>query len=120
MNTNMTSSETAERILCALFKEVLGLDYVNLDDGFFRLAGDSISVLRLVAAAREAGLNLSVQDVFENNSIRALAKQAAAAGLEDAEAPAHTDQHDHEAGGLFLELNPGELEEFERDARRGP
>lgn len=116
----MTSSETAERILCALFKEVLRLDHVSLEDGFFRLSGDSISVLRLVAGAREAGLNISVQDVFENNSVRALAKQAAVAGLEDAAVLTHTDRHDHEAGDLFLELNPGELEEFERDARRGP
>jgi hypothetical protein len=116
----MISSETAERILCTLFKEVLGLDHVNLDDGFFRLAGDSISVLRLIAAAREAGLNLSAKDVFENNSIRALAKQAVAAGLEDAAIPARTAEHDHETGGLFLELSPGELEEFERDARSGP
>ena len=45
----------AERVLCGLFAEVLGLDRVGADDAFFELGGDSIVAMRLAARARPPG-----------------------------------------------------------------
>ncbi|TDV34268.1 non-ribosomal peptide synthetase, partial [Actinophytocola oryzae] len=62
-----------ERLLCGLFAEVLRLPEVGVGDRFFDLGGDSISALRLVARVREAGLVVSVRDVFGSPSPGALA-----------------------------------------------
>ncbi|MEV6584140.1 amino acid adenylation domain-containing protein, partial [Streptomyces sp. NPDC051582] len=48
-----------EEVLCTLFAEVLGVDAVSIDDGFFELGGDSILSIQLVARARAAGLVFS-------------------------------------------------------------
>nr|WP_308289725.1 non-ribosomal peptide synthetase [Streptomyces muensis] len=63
-----------EKVLCALFAEVLGLSEVGVDDGFFDLGGDSIMSIQLVSRARRAGLELSVRDVFEQRTVAALAE----------------------------------------------
>nr|WP_237330482.1 non-ribosomal peptide synthetase [Streptomyces sp. BA2] len=64
----------AEKILCALFAEVLGLERIGADDNFFRLGGDSISSMQLVSRARRAGVFFSAQDVFEHGSPEGLAR----------------------------------------------
>ncbi|UQT60589.1 amino acid adenylation domain-containing protein [Streptomyces durmitorensis] len=64
----------AEKILCALFAEVLGLERVGADDNFFRLGGDSISSMQLVSRARREGALFSAQDVFEHGSPEGLAR----------------------------------------------
>ncbi|MGW0601616.1 amino acid adenylation domain-containing protein, partial [Streptomyces sp. NPDC002776] len=63
-----------EELLCTLFAEVLGLDAVGADDGFFDLGGDSILSIQLVSRARAAGLTPAVRDVFEHQSPARLAE----------------------------------------------
>ncbi|OQD53808.1 hypothetical protein BM536_026515 [Streptomyces phaeoluteigriseus] len=65
-----------ERALCAVFGEVLGLDEVGADAGFFDLGGDSISSIQLVGRARAAGLLLTAQDVFLHRTPAGLAAVA--------------------------------------------
>ncbi|WP_308201406.1 non-ribosomal peptide synthetase [Sphaerisporangium perillae] len=65
-----------EEILCRLFAEVVGVPTVSLDDGFFQLGGDSIMSLQLVSRARKAGLTISARDVFQNQTVEALAAVA--------------------------------------------
>ncbi|WP_181809376.1 amino acid adenylation domain-containing protein, partial [Streptomyces shenzhenensis] len=62
-----------ERTLCALFAEVLGVEQVGPEDGFFTLGGDSIQSIQLVARARRAGLALTPRDVFTCRTPAALA-----------------------------------------------
>ncbi len=69
----------AERVLMALFAEVLGVEVRSTTDRFFALGGDSLSSIRLVAAARRAGLVLTPQQVFEHQTVAALAIAARAA-----------------------------------------
>jgi amino acid adenylation domain-containing protein len=77
----------AERVLCGLFADVLGVEQVSPADSFFDLGGDSLKVARLLSRTRAQGLNLSVRDVFETPTVAALARQAAAAAAHEA-APA--------------------------------
>ncbi|GAA4977569.1 non-ribosomal peptide synthetase [Actinoplanes utahensis] len=65
-----------EALLCRVFAEVLHLTEVGADDGFFNLGGDSILSIDLVARLRRAGLELSVRDVFEHQTVAALARVA--------------------------------------------
>ncbi|GAA2266758.1 hypothetical protein GCM10010232_68910 [Streptomyces amakusaensis] len=79
----------AERTLCALFAELLGVENVGVDDSFFELGGDSIVSISLVSRARAAGLALSPGDVFAHRTPAALAAAVADAdGLGGTEEPA--------------------------------
>ncbi|WP_326613088.1 non-ribosomal peptide synthase/polyketide synthase [Streptomyces scopuliridis] len=66
----------AERILCGVWAEVLGLSRVGIEDNFFDLGGDSIISLQVVSRARRAGLALSSRDVFLHPTISTLATKA--------------------------------------------
>uniref|UniRef100_A0A0B7KMI0 Carrier domain-containing protein n=1 Tax=Bionectria ochroleuca TaxID=29856 RepID=A0A0B7KMI0_BIOOC len=65
-----------EKQLQALWSTVLNIDSarIGLNDSFLRLGGDSIGAMKLVAAARNEGLPLSVADIFQNPTIGALSK----------------------------------------------
>lgn len=60
-------SEGMETRLQQFWSEVIGIkpDFIYATDNFFRLGGDSITAMRLVASARKEGLLLTVADVFE-------------------------------------------------------
>ncbi|GAA2889804.1 hypothetical protein GCM10010443_61410 [Actinoplanes cyaneus] len=74
-----------QELLSDLFADVLGLDEVGIDEGFFALGGDSIVALQLVSRARAAGLELSARQVFENQTVAALAAVVTSAGGPSAE-----------------------------------
>ncbi|PAZ12591.1 non-ribosomal peptide synthetase, partial [Streptomyces sp. SA15] len=69
-------STEAERIIAGLFRDLLKLADVPLDQGFFALGGDSISSIRLVSRATEAGVLISPRDVFERQTVAGLAAVA--------------------------------------------
>ncbi|MFE3519971.1 condensation domain-containing protein, partial [Streptomyces sp. NPDC059166] len=72
----LTPTNAREQILCEVFADVLGLETVHIDDGFFDLGGDSIASIQLVSRARRAGLTLTTRDVFERRTVRELAAVA--------------------------------------------
>ncbi|MFJ5261731.1 amino acid adenylation domain-containing protein, partial [Streptomyces sp. NPDC088387] len=69
-----------ERVLCGLFAEVLGLEVVGVDDGFFELGGDSIMSMQLASKARRAGLTVTPRQVFEEKTPERLALVAVPTG----------------------------------------
>ncbi|CRG88172.1 Nonribosomal peptide synthetase 8 [Talaromyces islandicus] len=68
----------AETKLHQLWTEVLKISgsAIGIDDNFFRVGGDSVAAMQLVAAARKAGLSLSVMDIFQNTTLRDMALAA--------------------------------------------
>ncbi|KAM3536976.1 hypothetical protein ARSEF1564_010101 [Beauveria bassiana] len=66
-----------EKHLQGLWARVLGIDAdsIGLDDSFLRIGGDSIGAMRLVAAAREEGLSLTVAEVFRQPTLEDLASK---------------------------------------------
>jgi amino acid adenylation domain-containing protein/non-ribosomal peptide synthase protein (TIGR01720 family) len=75
----------AEETLAVIWKEMLKLEAIGVLDNFFEIGGDSILGLRIVAKARDAGLEFAVHDLFRNPTIRTLAAQVAAAPTAKAE-----------------------------------
>ncbi|MGJ8547339.1 MAG: amino acid adenylation domain-containing protein [Sulfitobacter sp.] len=59
--------------LAAIFAQVLQCETVGPDDNFFSLGGNSISSLQIVARARRAGFDLTAAQVFEHQTVAALA-----------------------------------------------
>ncbi|WP_231988493.1 condensation domain-containing protein, partial [Mycobacterium sp. 1274761.0] len=67
-------ANAVEEILAGIYAQVLGLERVGADDSFFELGGDSLLVMRLVAAVNKAlNTQLSVRTVFEAPSVAQLA-----------------------------------------------
>jgi amino acid adenylation domain-containing protein/non-ribosomal peptide synthase protein (TIGR01720 family) len=66
----------AEETLAAIWADVLRVERVGVDDGFFDLGGDSILAIQVVTRARRAGLELTPRQLFENPSVAALAAVA--------------------------------------------
>ncbi|MCD0449340.1 amino acid adenylation domain-containing protein [Actinocorallia sp. API 0066] len=65
--------DARERLVCALFAEVLGVDRVGIDEGFFDLGGHSLLATRLVARIRDTlGLDLRVRDIFRTPTVAGL------------------------------------------------
>ncbi len=67
-------STPVEEALAAIWADVLGLERVGVDDSFFALGGDSILSIQVAARARAAGLDVAVADLFEHQTVRALAR----------------------------------------------
>ena len=70
-------ADDRERLLCAAFAGVLGLDDVGPDEDFFLLGGDSILSISVAIAARKVGLTLAPRDVFRERTPAGLARHAA-------------------------------------------
>ncbi len=71
-----TDTDTVATVatLCRILAEVLEVDLVHPQDGFFEVGGDSVLAVAVVARAREAGLVMSVRDLFDHQTAETLAE----------------------------------------------
>jgi amino acid adenylation domain-containing protein/non-ribosomal peptide synthase protein (TIGR01720 family) len=76
-----------ERILAAIWAEVLGVERVGRQDHFFELGGDSIVALQVVSRVRQQGLQLVPRELFQFPRLAELAQAARAAGEDVAQEP---------------------------------
>lgn len=65
-----------ETTLAAVWCELLEVGQVGVNDNFFELGGDSILAVRMVAKARQRGIELSPHQLFENPTVASLAAVA--------------------------------------------
>ncbi|WP_405059149.1 condensation domain-containing protein [Kribbella sp. NBC_01505] len=70
-----TATAATEQVLQRLWCASLSRAEVGAEQNFFVLGGDSIQALRLVAAAQEAGLPLTLVDLLRYPTVRALAER---------------------------------------------
>ncbi len=60
-----------------IWQDVLTLDDIGVNDNFFDLGGDSILSIQFIAKARKEGIHLTPNQIFDNQTIAALAKYIA-------------------------------------------
>ena len=65
-----------EELLAAVWSQILGVERVGAEDNFFALGGDSILSIQVLSRARERGLAFELQDLFEHQTVRELARVA--------------------------------------------
>jgi amino acid adenylation domain-containing protein/non-ribosomal peptide synthase protein (TIGR01720 family) len=65
-----------EQIIANAWKEVLGVSVVYRKDNFFRLGGDSILSLQVIAKAAQSGVSITPKQIFQYQSVEKLAKVA--------------------------------------------
>jgi len=66
--------DDVERALTRAWSKALQVDQVGIDDDYFALGGDSLTVLQVRALARADGVQFSVQDLFRHPTVRRLAE----------------------------------------------
>jgi len=81
-----------EKILADIWSDVLGVERVGIRDSFFALGGDSILSVRVVAKAKEKGLRFTIQQLFQNQTIKELAGQVKTSGAETEDAQEANDE----------------------------
>ncbi len=72
----MAPSNELELSLAAIWCAVLNVQQVGLHDNFFELGGDSILSIQVVSRARQAGIHFSPRDLFQHQTVQALAAVA--------------------------------------------
>ncbi len=78
--TQLVLPESAnEKMLAAIWQEILQINQVGVHDNFFALGGDSIRSIQVLAKAAERGLQFSLQTLFERPTIHELARAEAEA-----------------------------------------
>lgn len=77
-DTYVAPRTTTEEVLANIWADVLDLDRAGVNDNFFALGGDSIRSVKLLAKARERGLEFSLQQLFRHQTIAELAHEIAA------------------------------------------
>ncbi|HEY2578181.1 MAG TPA: phosphopantetheine-binding protein [Streptosporangiaceae bacterium] len=72
----------AERTLTGIWCKVLNTPGVSGNDNFFALGGNSVKLIEMVALARQAGLEITLTQAFENMTVAELAKACRAGSPE--------------------------------------
>ncbi|GIF17048.1 non-ribosomal peptide synthetase [Actinoplanes teichomyceticus] len=68
-----------EKVLCALYAEILGVERVGVDDAFHDLGGSSALAMRLIARIREElGVDLPIRQLFSSPTPAGVARALAA------------------------------------------
>lgn len=62
-----------EKLLAGIWEKVLGLDKAGITDNFFSIGGDSIKSIQIIARTRTAGYEISVKDIFVEQTIQGVA-----------------------------------------------
>ncbi|GHO74056.1 hypothetical protein KSD_18270 [Ktedonobacter sp. SOSP1-85] len=79
-----------EQKLAEIWTEVLGLSRVGIHDNYFDLGGASIQSLEIVARAKEAGIDLPLEKLFEFQTIAELASVLESVSAPQVTAPSET------------------------------
>ena len=77
-----------ERMLAAIWADVLHLERVGIHDNYFAIGGDSIRSIAILARARDAGMHITLEQLFMHQTVAAvLAHRSAGAAEQGAVQP---------------------------------
>lgn len=108
----------AERLLTQIWKQVLRIDRLGIDDNFFDLGGDSLLSLEVLSWAHEAGLKIELKQLFQRQTIAELAEVAGAviASPDGAAPPAIAQPQHRDADSEMVLVTAESLRAYGREA----
>ncbi|WP_316976892.1 non-ribosomal peptide synthetase [Shumkonia mesophila] len=65
-----------EALIARVWREVLALPRIGVEENYFAIGGDSIKALQIVSRLHRAGLRVTLKQIFEAKTIARLAQQA--------------------------------------------
>jgi amino acid adenylation domain-containing protein/non-ribosomal peptide synthase protein (TIGR01720 family) len=71
--TYVAPRTSVEETLANIWTQILGLEQVGIHDNFLEVGGDSILSIQVIAKAKQAGLHLTPQQIFDHPTIAELA-----------------------------------------------
>src|SRR5699024_10486855 len=72
-NLNETVFESeGEKIIASVWKNVLGVNSIGMNEKFFSLGGDSIKAIQIIAQIRNKGYDVELKDLVGNPTIKEL------------------------------------------------
>lgn len=73
--TLVTPDSDTEKVIVAIWQQVLGIEDVGIDNGFFDLGGDSLLLTRVLSQLNELeGIRLDMADLFAYPTVRMLSE----------------------------------------------
>lgn len=72
-NTYVAPRDHVETLLVNIWQQALGVEHIGVYDNFFALGGDSIIAIQIIARASQVGLRLAARQLFQHQTIAALA-----------------------------------------------
>ncbi|MCJ8270498.1 MAG: non-ribosomal peptide synthetase, partial [Psychrosphaera sp.] len=74
LNGYVAPTNAIEQMLCEIWQAVLGLEFIGIEDNFFRLGGDSIKAIKLTGACRKRlKMDIPLSLVLEYPTVAGLA-----------------------------------------------
>ncbi|KEK21989.1 SDR family oxidoreductase, partial [Bacillus gaemokensis] len=64
-------NETEEK-LCEIIGESLNVKQIGIEDNIFELGANSISIINIVGRVIRAGINITIQNIYENQTVKSL------------------------------------------------
>lgn len=63
-----------QRRILLIWKSILSIDEISIDDNFFEIGGDSLCALKLQLELMKININIEYGDIFKNNTIESLSE----------------------------------------------
>ncbi|MFE7539305.1 type I polyketide synthase [Streptomyces platensis] len=83
-------NETEARLV-AIWEALLGIHPIGVEDDYFHLGGDSITSLRIISRAKQAGIRLTEADLFAHPTVAELAATVQTVPPSDDSGPGQSD-----------------------------
>ncbi|EFM11861.1 amino acid adenylation domain protein [Paenibacillus curdlanolyticus YK9] len=99
-----------QETLCNIWKDVLKISEVGIDESFFELGGDSIKAIQVVQRCKRMNLRVTVKDIFSYRSVAAVSE-----AIKLTEAPTAAEAHSSESGNGEVPLLPIQQWFLEKD-----
>lgn len=107
-----------ERLLANIWAEVLEVEQVGILDNFFALGGDSMRSLRICEAVQQAGIPLTIQALYQHQTIAALAQTSVIVSATLVTPPPPlallTDVERHQRPAGVVDISPAQMAQTHR------